>query len=323
MLQQTRVETVVPYFERFLARWPTLTDLAQAEEEAVLQAWAGLGYYRRARALHAVAKAAVARGGLPGTVEELLALPGIGPYTAGAIASLGFGQRVPLVDGNVERVLSRVDGREEDPRSTFGKRALWARAQAIVEASPAPAGVINQALMELGATTCQPRRVACPACPWQERCVARSSADPTRLPNLKPKAPPRPEAGHAVLVREGDRLLLARRARHRRLGGLWEPPLVVDPAGRWSDQLQEQLGLTLHVEHLVGQVVHVFTHRRLSVSVYAARRVVGDPSPCEAYDRIGWFTLEEAEQLGLSTLARKLMALEPALPFAVAAEPPG
>lgn len=304
-------------------RWPTLEDLAQAEVDHVLQAWAGLGYYRRARALHAAAQAAVGRGGLPRTVPELLELPGIGPYTAGAIASIAFGERVPLVDGNVERVLSRVDGRGDDPRSPSGKRAIWARAKAVVEASAEPPGLINQGLMELGATLCLPRKATCSDCPWRSTCVAAATPDPTRLPNLKPKPKPRPEIGHAVLVQQDLRWLLARRSPQLRLGGLWEPPLVVDAGTDWRRELQERVGLTLNFEHWVGEVVHVFTHRRLTVQVYQASPLAGDPTPGTGYDRVGWYTREEAEQLGLSTLAKKLLELERSLPFSLAAEPPG
>src|SRR5438477_1446956 len=169
MLQQTRVQTVIPYWERWMSRFPTVAALAHAPLDDVLAAWAGLGYYSRARNLHAGAQTVASKfaGALPARASELRAVPGIGPYTAGAIASIAFGEKAPLVDGNVARVLARVYGIAEDIKSSAGQRALWARAGELMAALPASAapGDLNQGLMELGATICAPAAPRCLTCP--------------------------------------------------------------------------------------------------------------------------------------------------------------
>src|SRR5690606_12970117 len=169
MLQQTRVQTVIPYWERWMARFPTVRALADAPLDDVLAAWAGLGYYSRARNLWSGAREVTARwaGALPSRAAELREVPGIGPYTAGAIASIAFGERAPLVDGNVARVLARVFAIEDDIKSSAGQRALWARAGELMAALPADhaPGDLNQGLMELGATVCAPQAPRCLVCP--------------------------------------------------------------------------------------------------------------------------------------------------------------
>jgi A/G-specific adenine glycosylase len=326
MCQQTRIDTALPYFARFMARWPTLEALAAAEEDEVVHAWAGLGYYSRARNLHRAARAAAAAGGLPADVEALRALPGIGPYTAGAIASIAFGLPAPVVDGNVERVLSRVDDREEDPRAAVGRRALWDRAEALVRAADAP-GDLNQALMELGALVCTPRAPRCGACPWAERCLAARAGDPERLPNKAAKAPPRPVLGVAAVVRRGGALLLGRRPPGL-LGGLWEPigdehDPSVHPEQALEQALRRRVGLTLRAAAPLGEVVHTFTHRRLTLRVFAAEAdgaLGGDGS----YEALRLVHGDPAEAVALSTLARRALALEaaPAQLALLAAAPP-
>src|SRR5262249_2371378 len=182
MLQQTRVETVVPYFERFLAKYPTVMALAAADLDEVLSLWSGLGYYRRARQLYATAREVTERygGPFPGQAAELKKLPGIGDYTAGAIASLSFGQREPLVDGNVARVFSRLFGIEEPIQSPEGVKQLWALARRLLpEQRP---GRFNEALMELGAMVCTPRDPRCDVCPVREGCAARATGRALELP---------------------------------------------------------------------------------------------------------------------------------------------
>ena len=186
MLQQTRVQTVIPYLERWMARFPTVRALATAPLDDVLAAWAGLGYYSRARNLKKGAEAVTAKwaGVLPERASELRSVPGIGPYTAGAIASIAFGERTPLVDGNVARVLARVYGIELDIKSTAGQRALWDRAGALVTALPETAapGDLNQGLMELGATVCTPTSPRCLICPIATACVANKTGRQAELP---------------------------------------------------------------------------------------------------------------------------------------------
>ncbi len=325
MLQQTRVDTVIPYYERFLARWPTLWDLAEADEADVLTEWAGLGYYSRARNLHRTAQAA--RDGLPANVDALRALPGIGPYTAGAIASIAFGRREPLVDGNVERVLARVYRIEADPASKEGKAALWARARELVDALPPGegAGDLNQALMELGAMICAPRTPACGICPLSGICLGHLTSDPTRYPRKTPKAPPVAVRAAAVILRDGGCLLLARRAPGGLLGGMWEPPRIeLAPGEDAREALERRIPAIAGVTPMEmvdrGELTHVFTHRRMACAVFTGR-MEGSPVAGGPYDAIAMLG---PEARGLSTLARKILALEGAdatLPLPLAAAP--
>jgi A/G-specific adenine glycosylase len=316
MLQQTRVDTVIPYFERFIARWPTLEALAAADDDDVLAAWAGLGYYRRARALLAAARAAVARGGLPADPDGLRELPGIGPYTAGAIASIAFGQPAAAVDGNVERVISRLDARREDPTRPAGKRAITAR---VLELQPADRpGDFNQALMELGATVCAPRNPRCLVCPWREPCRARALGVAEELPIKPKKAAPVAERGVAGVLRLDTGLLLARRAPDRLLGGLWEPPTGPlgddeEPADAVVALFAGALGVPVAVDAHLGRVVHVFTHRRWTLEVFAVRAVAAaEPRPVAGYDAAGFGTVDDGR--ALSKLARKILALAGEVP---------
>ncbi len=316
MLQQTRVDTALPYYERFLVRWPTLGALAAAEPDDVLQAWAGLGYYSRATNLHRCAMVAHDAGGLPSDPAALRKLPGIGPYTAGAVASIAFGVRTPLVDGNVERVLSRLDARDADPRSPNGRRALWARAASLHEhLQPAQhPGDLNQALMELGATCCTPMRPTCSACPLRGKCAgAADGHDPTRFPKTTPRRKPTPVFAVAGLYRRGHAVLLGRRPKGL-LGGLWEPigapvesldAAVPDAVLR---AFSEGAGTRATLGASVGQVVHTFTHRRLTCRVWTITEI----SEASASGQASFYTdirLVDPESVALSSLARKILAL--------------
>lgn len=322
MLQQTRVETVIPYFERFLARWPTMEALAAAHPDAVLQAWAGLGYYRRARALQAACRAAVERGGLRADAEELLALPGVGPYTAGAIASIAFGLPLAAVDGNVERVISRVDGRTADPTSKEGRRAISERVTAIL--APGVASEVTQGLMELGATVCTPRRPRCDVCPWSAHCVAREAGLAEALPRRRAKKPPLEVWGVAGALVQGGRVLLAQRPPGL-LGGLWEPPgdehaAGVDPVEALSLAWRRRVGLEVEVGPVLGSFVHVFTHRRLTLTVYEVAAASPGPTRGDgSYTGFAW-AAREAPDVALSRLAQKALALLRAPPLPLAAE---
>ncbi len=315
MLQQTRVDTVIPYFERFLARWPDLPSFAAAADEEVLSAWAGLGYYSRARRLLATARAAAASGGLPDTLEGLLALPGVGPYTAGAVASIAFGRATPVVDGNVERVICRIDRREQDPRRE-GRAALWRRVADLHEADGGRhPGALNQALMELGATVCAPRRPACARCPVAEGCLGREVA--LTLPRKAPRKAPGTVRLLAVVVRGPDgRVLLARRPPEGLFGGMWEPPCarLEDDA----DPLRAAQALGAVDVRPAGALVHVLTHRRLVVDVVEARGLPALPgSWCDYLER----GEHHPDALPLAELARRILlaASAPRLPLAAAA----
>jgi A/G-specific adenine glycosylase len=257
MLQQTVVATVIPYYAKFLAAYPRIEDLAAAPVEEVLGMWAGLGYYARARNLHACAKAVAALGGFPNTVEGLRALPGIGPYTANAIGAIAFGRAVLPVDGNIERVAARVFAiREAIPA---GKAVIAAAAQGFMSdaAARAAPGDFAQALFDLGATVCTPRSPDCGGCPWRGGCAAAKLGIAAELP-ARAKRPERPRrTGQAfVLLDEGDDVLLIRRPDKGLLGGMLALPEAPPVAADWRD---------------AGDIQHVFTHFALTLAVRAAR----------------------------------------------------
>jgi len=301
MLQQTRVETVVAYYERFLARFPTLDALAVADEEDVLRLWAGLGYYARARNLRRAA-AAVARdhgGELPRAAEALASLPGVGRYTVGALRSIAFGERAALVDGNVRRVLARLAGER-----ALSDAAAWRLAEALVpEKDP---GEWNQALMELGATVCTPRKPACLLCPVAEDCAARGR-DPEGFPALRRKPPARVVHALAGVLERRGRLLVVRRPSQGLLGGLWELPTAEgrDPAALVA-AVHERTGLAVATGAALGRVRHLFTHRDLRLEVVALEARGGrlargrDARFCSA---------AELEALPLAKLMKKALAL--------------
>jgi A/G-specific adenine glycosylase len=308
MLQQTRVATVLPYYRRFLARWPTLADLAAADEQDVLSEWAGLGYYSRARNLHRAAQAAMALGGLPDTAVALRKLPGIGPYTAGAVASIAFGRAEPAVDGNVERVISRVAGIEDDPKRAVGKRAIAAEVQR--RQPPDRPGDFNQALMELGATVCSPRTPRCPVCPLVGECVAYATHRQEQLPKRTPKAPPKRVFGATAVVTDAaGRVLLGRRPHPGLLAKMWEPwsvPVELPDHARaaLASSLLD-LGIEVAFERRLPDVVHVFSHRHLTSTVFAVRHIKGLPTGLGGYSAVDFV----AEPFGvpMSKLAHKLL----------------
>jgi A/G-specific adenine glycosylase len=312
MLQQTRVETVTPYFDRFVARWPTPLALAEASADEVLSAWSGLGYYRRARLLHAGAKAIAARGRgneIPRSREGLLALPGIGRYTAGAIASIAFGEAVGLVDGNVARVFARLFALEDDMKGA-GMRRAERIAEALVPADRP--GDFNQALMELGATVCTPQKPRCEVCPLALRCRARAEGRVLELPVLAPKAAPKPARLQAIVVRSGGRVLLGRRPEGGLFGGLWEPPARAGTT-RARGELLRGLGVDPASVERRGTVTHVLSHRRLTIDVHAAElpRAAVLASSLDGYEALGFFdeaALDQSDRIGLATLARKVLA---------------
>ena len=323
MLQQTRVQTVIPYWTRFLAVYPTVEALAEAPLDGVLALWSGLGYYRRARMLHEGARevATAHRGQFPDTAEGLQAIKGIGRYTAGAIASIAFGRAAALVDGNVARVLARIFAIEDDVRGTAGLARVWSLAEALVPGGGA-AGSWNQALMELGATTCLPKNPRCLFCPVRTGCDARAQGKESLLPLLAPKAKPKLVRRLALVATSGGKVLLGRRRAEGLFGGLWEPPLLDaddggDARGRFEALVSRRLG---PLERL-GDVTHVLSHRRLEIEVLGGSLEKGRgaripltraaPAPRETDGEYEAFDLIETDAfgtLGLATLARKVLA---------------
>jgi A/G-specific adenine glycosylase len=273
MLQQTRVETVIPYYERFLARFPDVQSLADAELEDVYAEWTGLGYYSRARNLHGAARTlADEHGGeLPGDATGLRKLSGIGRYTAGAVASIAFGQREPVVDGNVVRVLARLLAVREDVGERIVMERFWRIATELARC--ARPGDLNQALMELGATLCTPRAPRCASCPLQRDCQAHHAGDAEALPIKARRARTRDIAAVAGWIVRRGRALAVQRAEGGLLGGLWELPggdMADDPTPEAALHrcLRERLGLSVARATRVGEIEHLFTHRRLRVHVF-------------------------------------------------------
>ena len=269
MLQQTRAETVVSYYERFLARYPTVQDLASAPEEELLKAWEGLGYYSRARSLQKAAKEIVARygGQLPADLEKLRALPGIGDYTAGAIASIAFGIPAAAVDGNVERVLCRWDAIKDEVGTPAVRRQIAARAQALVP--PDRPGAFANAMMEMGATMCTPKNPKCLLCPVREGCMGFAQGIAQELPHKAKKKAQRVENRAVLLVFCDNRVLIVKR-QEKLLGGLFVFPDILeesDPA-RLCRAL-EALGIRAAYDEKLGHARHVFTHLIWEMDVHA------------------------------------------------------
>jgi A/G-specific adenine glycosylase len=310
MLQQTQVTTVEAYFRRFVSRFPTVQALADAPEQRVLRLWQGLGYYRRARHLHAAARQIVDRfaGRVPDEVEGLRGLPGVGRYTAGAVASIAFGRRAAAVDGNVARVLARWLAVRQIIDRPVVREQLWNLAGVLVPGSRA--GDFNQALMDLGATVCLPRRPRCEACPVAGLCRAKALGRAGQLPLRRQRRSPR-AVGHQVLaVISRGRVLLSRRDDRGMWAGMWHVPAAEDlPARAGADTLakwaKELLGLAIAPPQRVGTFTHITTHRRLRVVVWraAARR----QRPRGAQWR--WRQPADVDDLPLSNLARRVLAM--------------
>ena len=313
MLQQTRVETVVHYYERFLARFPDLHSLATADTDDVLGEWAGLGYYGRARNLQTAARQVVEEWGgeMPDDVEGLSSLKGVGRYTAGAVASIAFDRPAPVVDGNVTRVLTRLLGIREEVGSAPVLRRLWEEAEALARGrSP---GDLNQALMELGATVCTPRSPLCEVCPIAAHCRARESGDPEAIPVKRPRPKPkRLEAAAAFLERRG-KALAVRRPPRGLLGGLWELPggelnAKEIPEEGLARSMRERVGLTLSGIEKLGTVRHVFTHRVLHLHVYRARGASGRVR-LAGFDAHRWLPPARLPELPQSAVMGKALRL--------------
>lgn len=317
MLQQTQVERVIPYWARFLERFPTVVELAAAPLADVLAAWRGLGYYSRARNLHRAAQAVVQEHGtaLPATLEALLALPGFGRYTAGAVASIAFGQVAPLVDGNVARVLARLLEIEGRPPDRAREAALWTAAGHLVHRQRP--GDWNQALMELGATVCLPRNPLCLLCPVRAHCRALATDRVEELPAPR-KAPPRKRLELAVLVsRRGDRVLLARREEAGLFGGLWEMPMTpCVPGGSQEPALRTLVGPRALIGPELTVIERTLTHRDLVLRLFPAEAPARLGPPPAGYLEWRWVDASELPSLGISS------AMEEALAEAVPPRPP-
>jgi A/G-specific adenine glycosylase len=303
MLQQTQVETVKPFFTRFMARFPDAATLAAATPDEVLGHWAGLGYYARARNLHAAAREIVSRHGgeLPRFLDALTALPGIGRSTAGAILALAHGERHPILDGNAKRVLARVFLVEEPPDSSAGLRRLWALAEACTP--DVRVAAYTQAIMDLGATVCTRARPACGRCPLAGRCGARATGRTATIPAPRRRTPRRERRAHVVFVVAGGRVLLERRPPRGLWGGLWTPPEFPDePAARaW---LVERQGATEPTRRL-APLRHAFTHFDLLIEPWVLDRDA--PAGVSAGEDARWHELGGLAGVGVPAPVARLL----------------
>lgn len=326
LLQQTRVEAVIPYYKKFLARYPDVFALANAPLDDVLKTWEGAGYYARARNLHRAAQIiANERGGkFPQTADELMKLPGIGRYTAGAIASIAFDVRAPVVDGNVVRVLCRYFGIREDPKASATQKKLWELAASLLPQKRA--GDFNQALMELGATICVPQNPRCLLCPLQKDCFARADG----LQNVLPLKRATQQLPHkiiaaGVIYRRG-KILIQQRLNQGLLGGLWEFPGGKVEAGEGlaecvARECGEELGIAVRVGEKIISVDHAFSHFSITLHAFRCAYISGRVKISSA-QKFKWVAPDELEQYAFPAANKKIIAALLAPQTAPAANPP-
>jgi A/G-specific adenine glycosylase len=313
MLQQTQVETVIPYYRRFLKNFPTVKALSDASLDDVLKAWENLGYYSRARNLHAAARMIVERfkGRVPRRREEILSLPGIGSYTAAAILSIAFGAPLAAVDGNARRVMARLFALKDVLNRPGGQQAVEALADALLPQHGA--GDFNQAIMDLGATICLPRGPRCDRCPVQGLCIARAKGLQNRLPRkTSPKPLPRKDMTAAVIMK-GRRMLIVRRPGRGLLGGLWKFPGGLREKGETLESslirhVREETGAGIRIEGKLAEVKHAYSHFRVILHAFRCRISEGQPRAlgCPA---LTWTRAGELSGFAFSKADRELIRL--------------
>jgi len=313
MLQQTQIGTVVPYYLRWMEKFPDLAALASASQQEVLAAWEGLGYYSRARNLHRAAQIIMREfnGELPREIHRLMKLPGIGRYTAGAIASIAFGVDAPALDGNIRRVLARLFDVQEPARSPAGERRLWELA---AENLPkGKAGAYNQALMDLGATVCTPRQPNCAACPLQQDCQAFRLGIQAERPVTSSKPPTPHHTVTAAIIERDGRILLARRPANGLLGGLWEFPGGKQQNGEdlptcLRREICEELGVEIQVGAQAGIYRHAYTHFRVTLHAFYCQLIAGEPQPLQASE-LRWVKPVELADYPMGKIDRQIASL--------------
>jgi A/G-specific adenine glycosylase len=311
MLQQTRVETVIPYFQRWMERFPNVEILAQASLQDVLSAWEGLGYYSRARNMHKSAQMIVEQygGSLPDDPQALQSLPGIGRYTAGAIASIAFGRDAPALDGNIRRVLARLFNMSEPARSPAGERRLWELAGEHLP--PGRAGDFNQALMDLGAALCTPQAPDCPRCPLSADCAANQLGLQKLLPVMASKAAiPHHTVTAAVIQRDG-RVLITQRPSNGLLGSLWEfPGGKLQPgenlAACLQREIKEELAAEIQVSEPFGEYRHAYTHFRVTLHAFLCQLSDGSLPRAVQVQDLRWVKLEELADYPMGKIDRQI-----------------
>jgi len=311
MLQQTRVETVIPYFQRWMQRFPSVFELAAAPQQEVLNFWEGLGYYARARNLHQAARIIVAEhnGEIPHTAQALQQLPGIGRYTAAAIASIAFSADEAALDGNIRRVLARVFNVTEPARSTTGERILWQIAEE--QLPPGAAGEYNQALMDLGATICTPTSPDCPNCPVANFCQAYALDIQEQRPVTKPKAPLPHYTVTAAVIRNHDKVFIAQRPAKGLLGNMWEfPGGKIDPGESLQACLKREICEELNAEITVGALFgiyeHAYTHFKITLHAFECQFVAGENPIAQEHNNIRWTKLAELDDYPMAKIDRQI-----------------
>ncbi|MEM7796755.1 MAG: A/G-specific adenine glycosylase [Cyanobacteria bacterium P01_C01_bin.118] len=298
MLQQTQVKTVLPYYQRWLETFPTVETLAQAEQQRVLKAWEGLGYYARARNLHKTAQLIVEHhdGVFPRVFEDAIALPGIGRTTAGGILSAAYDLPVAILDGNVKRVLARLVALSKPPAKAINE--LWQLSEQILD--PHQPRDFNQAIMDLGATLCTRYRPSCLLCPWQQHCAAYRQNLQSQIPMTETKAPlPHKKIGVAVIYDDNGHILIDRRKQEGLLGGLWEfPGGKIEPNETVEDcvkrEIKEELGIEIEVNDRLITVNHAYSHFKVTLNVFNCTHLSGEPQTIEC-DEVKWVTLDEID----------------------------
>jgi A/G-specific adenine glycosylase len=300
MLQQTQIETVKGYYNAFLEAYPTITDLAAASLDDVLKLWEGLGYYSRARNLYKAAQVVAGEYGgvFPTTAKALRKLPGVGPYTAGAVASIAFDEPAPVLDGNVIRVFSRLDDLSDDVTQTATKNHLWElTAERVPMERP---GDYNQALMELGQVVCRPKTPNCPACPVRQHCDAYAAGTQAERPVKKKRRPiPHYHVAAGVVWNGAGQVLIAQRPLDGLLGGLWEFPGGKQESGETLPaclmrELREEVGIEVEVGELFCVVKHAFTHFKITLHAFTCQLAPGSPAPHPIEARaVKWATLDD------------------------------
>ena len=310
MLQQTQVQTVIPYYLRFLKQFPSIGELAHADTDALLKLWAGLGYYSRARNLQKAARIVLDQfnGEFPREYRDVLTLPGIGRYTAAAIVSIAFREPYAVLDGNVSRVLARLLRIAGNPKSPAVQSRLWTAAQRLLPADRP--GDFNQAVMELGATVCSPRQPRCLLCPWSQRCLARQHGLQELLPERAQRAKARRLLKVAVAIRHGGRLLIARRSSQRLLNGFWEFPSTEvrgkRSAAKSVTHLAESYGLRVECVKPLITVKHSITTRRIELRVFQAR-LAGKVSRRLNTSDYRWVPLKEMDQYAFPSASQRIV----------------
>jgi A/G-specific adenine glycosylase len=308
MLQQTQTATVIPYYERFLQRFPTVQALAEAPLEEVLRYWEGLGYYARARNLHRAAQMIVKQGGeLPREVNQLRELPGIGAYTAGAIASLAFNEPEPVVDGNVTRVLARLFWLKGNLKQPRAQRMLWSLARQLID--PDAPGIFNQALMELGSTLCTPTKPRCGECPLQSLCAAHQRGEPTAVPEVVPARPSVQVVDVSALIWHKGQLLLAQRLPNGLWGGLWEFPRATREGRETLETIAhraaQKVGVKVEPFRLLGHVRHAVTYHSIRLYGYVCLLQGGEVRSRE-YADLRWLSPDALATYPFSAPQRRL-----------------